>query len=125
MAKKKNTSDEPIGERLRARRIEVVKKGLREMAALLGISPAHLTDIEKGNRSPSEDLLLRIGKQYGVSEAELRASWEKADSVVEEVANMNATTAVRVPEFLRTAKNLTDEQWQEIIHQVQKLGRKK
>jgi len=125
MAKKKNTPVTPIGERLRTRRIEVLKKGLREMAALLGISPAHLTDIEKGNRSPSDDLMLRISERYGVSEAELRVSWSKADSVVEQIATMNETTATRVPEFLRKAKDFTDAQWQEFIQQADKATRKK
>ncbi|MBX3353966.1 MAG: helix-turn-helix transcriptional regulator [Phycisphaeraceae bacterium] len=125
MAKKKNGLDIPIGERLRTQRIEVVKKGLREMAGLLGISPPHLTDIEKGNRSPSEDLLVRISKLYNMDEIELRTAWEKVDTVVNNVAKKNSTTMRRVPEFLRTASDLTDEQWQDAIRHVQNLKRKK
>ena len=44
------------------------KKGLREMAGTLGISPAYLTDLEAGNRVPSEEVLAAIQKHYGVDE---------------------------------------------------------
>ena len=89
----------PIGEVLRTRRVEVLRKGLREMARLLNIAPANLTDIEKGRRNPSEGLLKRISELYGIAEPELRAGWSKAEGVVEEVATQDATTAEKVPEF--------------------------
>ena len=38
----------PVGDARGARRVDILKKGLREMAKLLNIAPAHLTDIEKG-----------------------------------------------------------------------------
>jgi plasmid maintenance system antidote protein VapI len=41
----RKSSETPIGEVLRTQRVGVVKKGLREMAKLLGITPPHLTDI--------------------------------------------------------------------------------
>ncbi|MBN2562334.1 MAG: helix-turn-helix transcriptional regulator [Phycisphaerae bacterium] len=112
----------PIGEVLRGRRVEVLKKGLREMARLLDIAPAHLTDIEKGRRSPSEGLLKRISELYGIAEPELRAGWSKADSVVEEVANQDAMTAEKVPEFLRTARKLNSEQWDRLIGQARQMA---
>jgi transcriptional regulator with XRE-family HTH domain len=111
-----------IGEQLRLRRVEVLGKGLREMAGLLSIAPAHLTDIEKGRRSPSEELMLRIAERYMMPIAELRAGWSRADAVVSEVANQDATTAVKVPEFLRTARNLTPAQWDKMIEQARKLS---
>ena len=112
----------PIGEVLRIRRVEVLKKGLREMAKLLNIAPAHLTDIEKGRRSPSEGLLKRISELYGLAEPELRVGWSKADSVVDEVATQDATTAEKVPEFLRTARKLSPEQWDELIKQAERMA---
>jgi len=112
----------PIGEVLRARRVEVLKKGLREMARLLDIAPAHLTDIEKGRRNPSDGLLKRIGELYGIAEPELRAGWSKAEGVVEEVATQDATTAEKVPEFLRTARKLSPEQWDRLIGQARRMA---
>ena len=101
--------------------MDALKKGLREMARVLGIAPAHLTDIEKGRRTPSEDLLKRISAAYGVSEAELRSGWQRADAIVTEVATQDATTAEKVPEFLRTARRLTPEQWDKLIGQAQRM----
>jgi len=125
MAKKKVGSDIPIGERLRTQRIEVVKKGLREMAGLLGISPPHLTDIEKGNRSPSEDLLIRMAKLYEMDEVELRTSWAKADSMVNAIAIQDSDTIRHLPEFLRAAKDFDKAKWLEAVRHAQDLNRKK
>jgi len=121
MAQKQPSRQQPIGEVLRTRRVETCKKGLREMARILGIAPAHLTDIEKGRRTPSEDLLKRIAAAYGMPEADLRSGWQRADTVVAEVANQDATTAEKVPEFLRTARRLTPEQWDRLIGQAKRM----
>jgi transcriptional regulator with XRE-family HTH domain len=98
-----------------------VKKGLREMAKLLDIAPAHLTDLEKGRRSPSEDLLMRICKQYGIDQSHLRAGWSKAETIVGEVATQDATTAAKVPELLRTARKFTLKQWDTLIEQAKRM----
>jgi transcriptional regulator with XRE-family HTH domain len=115
----------PIGEALRVRRVEGLKKGLRETARLLSVAPAHLTDIEKGRRNPSEDLLMRICRVYGIAEAELRAGWSRPETIVDEVASQDALTAAKVPEFLRTARNLSPEQWNNLIRQAERMAHKK
>lgn len=111
-----------IGDALRARRVDVLKKGLREMAKLLNIAPAHLTDIEKGRRSPSDALLIRIATQYQIDEADLRAAWAKAEGIVGQIATQDGTTARKVPEFLRKARNLSPEQWDKLIRQAEKMS---
>jgi len=116
---------QPIGEVLRARRVAVLKKGLREMAGVLSIAPAHLTDIEKGRRTPSQDLLMRICKAYGIPEADLRSGWSRADVVVAEVATQDPVTAAKVPEFLRTARKLTTQQWDTLIDQARRMQSRK
>ncbi|MGP1308570.1 MAG: helix-turn-helix domain-containing protein [Phycisphaerales bacterium] len=115
----------PIGEVLRARRVEVMGKGLRETASTLEIAPAHLTDIEKGRRSPSEELLLRIAKVYGVDEATLRAGWGKAETVVGEIASSSPTAAAKAPDLLRAAKGLDADQWDALIAQARTMAAKK
>ena len=112
---------QPIGEVLRARRVGVLKKGLREMAGILEIAPAHLTDIEKARRTPSEGLMMRISRAYGIAEAELRSGWSRPDAVVSEVASQDSVTAQKVPEFLRTARKLSTEQWDHLIEQTKRL----
>ena len=116
---------QPIGEILRTRRVGVLKKGLREMAGILQIAPAHLTDIEKARRTPSEDLMMRISRAYGIAEAELRSGWSRPDAVVSEVASQDSVTAEKVPEFLRTARKLTTQQWDAMIEQVKRITAKK
>jgi transcriptional regulator with XRE-family HTH domain len=117
-----NPSNRPIGEVLREHRVERLKKGLREMAALLDISPPHLTDIEKGHRTPSDDLLIRIRDRYGIDEATLRSGWNRPESIVGEVANQDVVTAAKVPEFLRTARDLNATQWDSLIKYAKKLS---
>lgn len=116
---------EPIGDTLRRQRVEVLGMGLRETATVLGVAPAHLTDIEKGRRNPSEDLLKRICKVYRIDEAVLRSGWSRAETVVAEIATQNAMTAAKVPEFLRTARNLTEKQWDDLIGQAKRLSGKR
>lgn len=121
MAQKRPSRQQPIGEVLRTRRVETLKKGLREMARILSIAPAHLTDLEKGRRTPSEGLLKKISTAYGIAEADLRSGWQRAAAVVAEVANQDATTAEKVPEFLRTARKLTPEQWDRLIGEAKRM----
>lgn len=114
-----------LGELLRKQRVEVLNKGLREMAKLLDIAPAHLTDLEKGRRTPSEDLLMRMVRQYGIDEATLRAGWSRPDEIVSEIASQDATTAAKVPEFLRSARKLSPADWDTLIKNAQELSRKR
>jgi transcriptional regulator with XRE-family HTH domain len=95
------------------------------MAGVLSIAPAHLTDIEKGRRTPSQDLLMRICKAYGIPEADLRSGWSRADVVVAEVATQDPVTAAKVPEFLRTARKLTTQQWDTLIDQARRMQSRK
>ncbi len=114
-----------VGELLRTQRMEVLNKGLREMAKLLDIAPAHLTDLEKGRRTPSEELLVRMIKQYGVDEAILRAGWSRPEEIVSEVASQDPTTAAKVPEFLRSARKLSPADWDTLIKNAKELTRKR
>lgn len=114
----------PVGDLIRLHRVERLGKGLREMAKLLDIAPAHLTDIEKGRRSPSEDLLLRIARQYGVDESVLRAGWGKAEADVGLIAARNPVNAAKIPELLRTAKDLDAAQWDALIAQAKSMAAK-
>ncbi|MGD9689170.1 MAG: helix-turn-helix domain-containing protein [Phycisphaerales bacterium] len=110
---------------MRARRIETLGKGLREMARLLNIAPAHLTDIEMGRRTPSEELMLKLGEAYGIDEAALRAGWGRAQAVVDEVANRSEVNAAKVPELLRKAGNFGPNEWDQVIRYVDKLKAKR
>jgi transcriptional regulator with XRE-family HTH domain len=107
---------------MRRQRIETLGRGLREMAGILDIAPAHLTDIEKSRRTPSEDLLLRIAKHYRLSVATLRSGWNRPDARVAAVANLDETTADRVPKFLEQAQTLSPQQWDRLIEHARRLA---
>jgi transcriptional regulator with XRE-family HTH domain len=113
-----------IGEQLRQQRVEKLGRGLREMAGMLSIAPAHLTDLEKGRRTPSEELMVKIANLYQIPIAELRAGWSRPDMIVKEIASQDATTAEKVPEFLRTARNLTSDQWDKLIRHAEGMAGK-
>lgn len=118
---KKPAQPEPIGDTLRRQRVEVLGMGLRETALVLDIAPAHLTDLEKGRRTPSEALLGRIAEVYMLDIAILRTGWQKPDLSVAEAATRDATAAAKVPEFLRSAKDLTSDQWDALIDHAKKM----
>ncbi|MBE7508214.1 MAG: helix-turn-helix transcriptional regulator [Planctomycetia bacterium] len=121
MARHATTSPEPVGELLRRTRVGL-NKGLREMAKILGIAPAHLTDLELGRRTPSEELLKRISEAYGIAEPKLRAGWSRPDVIVSEIASQDALTAEKVPALLRNARRLTRDQWDALIEEAQRLS---
>lgn len=125
MVARKHKSDNRIGDVLRRQRTEKLGKGLREMARQLGVAPATLTDIEHGNRTPSESLLVRIAREYRVPEADLRAAWGKPDEIVEQVASQDPTAAAKVPELLRSARRFTSTQWDALIEEAKRLGAEK
>ena len=114
-----------VGELLRSVRVNTLQKSVRDLAKLLGVAPIHVSDIETGKRTPSEELLIRIAKVYRIDESVLRAGFERPEGVVGEVANESATAAKKVPEFLRTARGLDAKQWDHLIAQAKLLSSNK
>lgn len=121
-SKNPSSSSFPIGERLRAQRIQTLGKSIRDVAKLLDCAPIHLSDIETGRRVPSEELLVRLARVYRMDESELRSGFSRPDSIVAEVASESTVAAKKVPEFLRTARGLTTEQWDSLIKQAKKIS---
>ncbi|MEQ9094931.1 MAG: helix-turn-helix domain-containing protein [Phycisphaerales bacterium] len=119
-AERSQQNSPAIGDVLRKQRIEVLDLGLRDVARILDVAPAYITDLEKGRRTPSEALLLRIAQVYRIDEAILRAGWQRPDAVVGEIATQDATSAAKVPEFLRTARSLSAEDWDALIAEAKR-----
>ena len=109
-----------VYELLREQRVRI-GRGLRELAGVLGITPPHLTDIEKGRRTPSEELLVKIARVYGIEEALLRAGCGRPAWIVGEVATQDLTTTRKLPEFLREARTLNADQWDSLIGEARRL----
>ena len=113
------------GEKLRGKRIAELKLGLREMSRLLGISAAHLTDIEKGRHRPSDSLLVQIAEKYQMSEHALRALWQRMDAGSEALLTKNEITSEKASEFLRVANRLNRGQWDQLIEKAVKMASKR
>lgn len=63
---------EVLGRRFRARR-ELQKKTLTETAARAGISPQYLSEVERGLKDPSSEIIAAIAGALGVSLTALTA----------------------------------------------------
>ena len=61
-----------LGETIREARLARFK--LREFARLLEVSPTHLSDVENGRRTPSEELLTQIASHLGLDLDKLLAA---------------------------------------------------
>ena len=113
MAKK--TFGKTIGQ-LRAKN----KLGLRELARELDISPMHISNIEKEKSMASPELIARMAKRLG---ADLDQLLHLADQIDPAVVGVIQEKPKTIPNFLRSAKNLSKEQWDELQKQVDKMNK--
>lgn len=96
---------------------EESKISLRGLAAKLKISPAHLSDIEKGKRYPSRNLMTRIANALGTTVTELRRFDSRIDPDVRHWAE--GYPAVReMLEVLRDSGEDPNKLAKKIIDQV-------
>jgi transcriptional regulator with XRE-family HTH domain len=123
-SKSKSTAP-PIGEVLRQQRIEVLQKSVRDVAHLLGSAPIHVSDIETGKRTPSEELLLKIAKVYGIPEAKLRAGFSRPEAIVIEVASESDDAAAKVPALMRKATGFSRKQWDALLKSADEISKQK
>ena len=100
---------------LRARK----RLGLREFARELDISAMHISNIEKGKSMPSPELLTKMAERLEADLDELLYLANQIDPAVVDVIQKKPQT---IPNFLRSAKNLSKEQWEELQKQVDKMN---
>ena len=96
--------------------------GVREMGRLLDVSGVHISSIEKDKNTPSPELLRKMAIVLGVDVDKLLS---RANQVDPEVINVIKKSSTVVPSFLRSAKDLTKEQWAELEKTVQEMTKKK
>ena len=65
-----NNISKDLGRMLKQQRM-MVPLTIGELAAISGVSPSHLSRIERGERFPSASVLQRIAKPLGLEESEL------------------------------------------------------
>ena len=109
-----------LGELIRAIRKE---KGisLRKLADKVNVSFVNISYIENGRIETSKSVLRSISKALNYDLDKLLAL---ANTIDDDIQNIINKRPAAVPDFLRTAKNLTNEDWAELTSQVKKMKKK-
>lgn len=114
-----------FGKTVRRLRLDNTDYSLREFARLLGVSASYLSDIEKDRRTPpSEDRIIKMAELLKADSNELLALAEKMPPEFYETFTKSDVYTKKVPEFLRRAseQNLSEEQWDKLIKELNGLG---
>ena len=88
---------------------------LRKLAEKVDISFVNIAHIENGRVATSEKVIKQLAKALDYDVDKLMAA---ADSVNEDVKKIIKKLPTTVPEFLRTAKNLTEDEWKDLTEQI-------
>ena len=122
IAEHKEFDERTFGKFVRQRR-EELGKTVRGFAAELGITPAYLSDIEKGNRAAPKKFFQQIRIALGVpedmmTEFEDLASASRGFQYEDITPYLGKRPLARVA--LRKARDMdiSDEQWEEIIKAI-------
>ena len=93
------------------------KKGLslRQLAKQVSVSFVNIAHIENGRVTTSEEVIKELAKALDYDVDKLLA---KADSVNDDIKRIIKKLPNAVPEFLRTAKNLTEQEWKDLTEQI-------
>ena len=108
-----------FGEYVRSRR-ESLGKSLRGLAAAVGIAPAYLSDIEKGNRAAPQKHLGALIEHLAIPEGEQNAFFDLAARARDSVSP-DLSAYVMKNDYARFALrkardyNITNEKWQSFI----------
>lgn len=115
------TSDQAttLAEKIKDLRAEK-RIGIRELGRMVGVSGMHISNLEKGKSAPSAELVRKLAAALETDVDELL---HLADLVDPEAVNVIQNNPFAVPAFLRSAKNLTPEQWAELQEQVEKMSK--
>ena len=93
--------------------------GIRELGRMVDVSGMHISNLEKGKSAPSPELVRKLA---AVLETDVDELLHLADLVDPEAVNVIQNNPFAGPAFLRSAKNLTPEQWAELQKQVEKMS---
>ena len=100
-----------FGDRLRRLRLEHPEKlSIREVSRRAGIDVSYLSRMEKGEVAPPrEEIILRLAEVLGAEDPD--ELLELADKIPPDVQEIIRDHYQEIPSFLRTAKDLSAEDW--------------
>ena len=113
------SNEATFGQRVQALRVEK-RMGIRELGRALDISAMHISNLEKGKSMPSSDLVEKIAAEL---QGDLDELLHLADQLDPAVVNVIQSNPYTVPSLLRSAKNLTPQQWAKLQKQVEKMAK--
>ena len=90
---------------------------LRDLAKKVDVSFVNISYIENGRIETSKEVLRKISKALDYDFDKLLSSTDLIDDDLTKIINKKPNL---VPEFLRTAKNLSSDDWKELINKVKK-----
>ena len=108
-----------FGETLKALRGEK-RMGVRELGRAVGISAMHISNLEKGKSMPSAELVEKLADEL---DGDLDRLLHLADQIDPAVVDVIQSNPEVIPSFLRSAKNLTPEQWEKLQKQVARMAK--
>lgn len=110
-----------LGDVIRDSRV-VSKKGLREFARELEITPSYLSDIENDRRVPAEDVLSKIAHALGLNFDDLMALAGRVGEQAERYVRRTPEAAKLLRKI--SEKNLSDSDVRKLSEKADELGNK-
>ena len=95
---------------------------LRELAKLVDVSFVNIAHIENGRVVTSKKVIKQLAKALDYDADRLLAA---ADEIGEDVVKIIRKLPTALPDFLRTAKNLTKKDWIKLTKQVKQMNKNK
>ena len=99
-----------LGEKIKELR-EEKRFSIRELGRRTDVTGMHISNLEKGKTNASPELVRKIAV---VLEANADELLHLADRVDPEVVDVIQKNPMAVPNFLRSAKDLSPEQWEKL-----------
>ena len=103
-----------LSEKIKALRSEK-RLSVRGLAKEVSVTPMHISNLENNKTNASPELIKKIAIALETDSDELLHLSSQVDPEVIDVIKSNAKT---IPSFLRSAKDLTPEQWEQLNSMV-------
>jgi transcriptional regulator with XRE-family HTH domain len=94
------------------------RMGVRELGRAVDVTGMHISNMEKGKSLPSPELIVKLAKAL---DADVDEMSYQADHIAPEVVDVIQNQPKAVPNFLRSAKDLTPEQWKILQQQLDSM----
>jgi transcriptional regulator with XRE-family HTH domain len=110
-----------LGDKIRDLR-EDKRLSIRELGRRTDVTGMHISNLEKGKINASPELLVKIAKVLDTDADELL---HLADRVDPEVVDVIQSNPQAVPSFLRSAKDLSPEEWKKMQKYLDRMKNQK